>query len=172
REHAAIRDAGISKLFKHAAITIKYNMDLREGIFGASSTGSDAPFWAHYCEANELPYLPKYAEYGRVANVRRNINKKFGFASSWNPERLRVVALWKGLGSGEKVEGLTGCRDEDDYEEQEEREAGQIGDSEKIVRDEDDYEEREEGQIVRDEGDYEEQEWINSNKHKLSKHFT
>ncbi|KAF4494828.1 hypothetical protein FAGAP_9040, partial [Fusarium agapanthi] len=38
-----------------------------------------APFWKHYCEANELPYLPKYAEYGRVANVRRNINKKFGF---------------------------------------------------------------------------------------------
>ncbi|KAF4415787.1 hypothetical protein FACUT_13100 [Fusarium acutatum] len=50
-----------------------------------------APFWKHYCEANELPYLPKYAEYGRVANVRRNINKKFGFASSWNPERLTAI---------------------------------------------------------------------------------
>ncbi|KAF5229978.1 hypothetical protein FANTH_14025 [Fusarium anthophilum] len=50
-----------------------------------------APFWKHYCEANELPYLPKYAEYGRVANVRRNINKKFGFPSSWNPERLTTI---------------------------------------------------------------------------------
>ncbi|KAF5624916.1 hypothetical protein F52700_9291 [Fusarium sp. NRRL 52700] len=47
-----------------------------------------APFWKHFCEANELPYLPKYAEYGRIANIRRNINKKFGFPSSWNPERL------------------------------------------------------------------------------------
>ncbi|SCN90524.1 uncharacterized protein FFE2_06987 [Fusarium fujikuroi] len=50
-----------------------------------------APFWRHYCEANEMPYLPKYAEYGRVASVRRNINKKFGFASSWNPERLTAI---------------------------------------------------------------------------------
>ncbi|KAI1015202.1 hypothetical protein LB503_003972 [Fusarium chuoi] len=50
-----------------------------------------APFWRHYCEANEIPYLPKYAEYGRVASVRRNINKKFGFASSWNPERLTAI---------------------------------------------------------------------------------
>ncbi|KAG5810055.1 hypothetical protein H9Q74_006410 [Fusarium xylarioides] len=50
-----------------------------------------APFWSHYCEANEMPYLPKYAEYGRVANVRRNINKKFGFSSSWNPERLTTI---------------------------------------------------------------------------------
>ncbi|KAF5567812.1 hypothetical protein FPHYL_3025 [Fusarium phyllophilum] len=50
-----------------------------------------APFWSHYCEANEMPYLPKYAEYGRVANVRRNINKKFGFPSSWNPERLTTI---------------------------------------------------------------------------------
>ncbi|KAF5657445.1 hypothetical protein FDENT_14199 [Fusarium denticulatum] len=50
-----------------------------------------APFWMHYCEANEVPYLPKYAEYGRVANVRRNINKKFGFPQSWNPERLTTI---------------------------------------------------------------------------------
>ncbi|KAG4288769.1 hypothetical protein FPRO06_03591 [Fusarium proliferatum] len=50
-----------------------------------------APFWRHYCEANELPYLPKYAEYGRVASVRRNINKKFGFSSSWNPEKLTAI---------------------------------------------------------------------------------
>ncbi|KAF5962379.1 hypothetical protein FBULB1_14233 [Fusarium bulbicola] len=41
REHAAIRDAGMTKLYKHVAITLKYNMDLRGGIFGASSTGSD-----------------------------------------------------------------------------------------------------------------------------------
>ncbi|KAF5573347.1 hypothetical protein FPCIR_14008 [Fusarium pseudocircinatum] len=50
-----------------------------------------APFWMYYCEANEVPYLPKYAEYGRVANVRRNINKKFGFPQSWNPERLTTI---------------------------------------------------------------------------------
>ncbi|RKL49507.1 hypothetical protein BFJ72_g966 [Fusarium proliferatum] len=50
-----------------------------------------APFWRHYCEANELPYLPKYAEYGRVASIRRNINKKFGFSSSWNPEKLTAI---------------------------------------------------------------------------------
>ncbi|KAF4500549.1 hypothetical protein FAGAP_3243 [Fusarium agapanthi] len=33
REHAAIRDAGMAKLFKHVTITIKYNMDLREKWF-------------------------------------------------------------------------------------------------------------------------------------------
>ncbi|KAF4414633.1 hypothetical protein FACUT_14110 [Fusarium acutatum] len=143
REYAAIEDAGMSKPFKHAAIALKYNLDLREGIFGVSSTGSDGDdealsegvsfgpesqmnpaslrarswvsskqlssfgwcsglrrqqcwihptlrtkwtsFWKHYCEANDFPYLPKYAEYGRAANVRRNINKKFGFTSSSPP---------------------------------------------------------------------------------------
>jgi hypothetical protein len=50
-----------------------------------------APFWMHYCEANEIPYLPKYAEYGRVANIRRNLNKKFGLPESWNPERLTTI---------------------------------------------------------------------------------
>ncbi|EWG45060.1 hypothetical protein FVEG_15785 [Fusarium verticillioides 7600] len=50
-----------------------------------------APFWMHYCEANEVPYLPKYAEYGRVANIRRNLNKKFGLPESWNPERLTTI---------------------------------------------------------------------------------
>ncbi|KAG5770957.1 hypothetical protein H9Q72_002331 [Fusarium xylarioides] len=184
REYAAIRDAGMSKPLKHAAIALKYNLDLQEGIFGASSTGSDesdessivdgailsiiettklrvviisymprsphyawcsglrrqrcwvhltlrakwAPFWRHYCEANELPYLPKYAD-------------------PFN---------WAGPESGEKVKGSTGCRDEDDYEEQEGKlgKCGQLG----VVRDEDDYEERVEGQIVRDEDDYGEQE--------------
>ncbi|KAG5752472.1 hypothetical protein H9Q70_004906 [Fusarium xylarioides] len=51
----------------------------------------DDTFWRHYCEANEMRYLPKYAEYGRVANVRRNINKKFRFPPSWNPERLTTI---------------------------------------------------------------------------------
>ncbi|KAF5567474.1 hypothetical protein FPHYL_3265 [Fusarium phyllophilum] len=51
----------------------------------------DDTFWRHYCEANETPYLSKYAEYGRVANVRRNINKKFRFPPSWNPEKLTTI---------------------------------------------------------------------------------
>jgi hypothetical protein len=50
-----------------------------------------APFWIHYCEVNNLPDIRKYAEYGRIAGIRRNLNKKFGFASSWNPERLTAV---------------------------------------------------------------------------------
>ncbi|KAF5587436.1 hypothetical protein FPANT_6889 [Fusarium pseudoanthophilum] len=50
-----------------------------------------ANFWMHYCEINEVPYLPKYAEYGRVANIRRNLNKKFGLPESWNPERLTTI---------------------------------------------------------------------------------
>ncbi|KAF4954866.1 hypothetical protein FGADI_4968 [Fusarium gaditjirri] len=50
-----------------------------------------APFWNHYCEVNDLPDIRKYAEYGRVATIRRNVNKKFGFASSWNPERLSAI---------------------------------------------------------------------------------
>ncbi|KAK2929609.1 hypothetical protein FoTM2_009949 [Fusarium oxysporum f. sp. vasinfectum] len=33
REYAAIQDAGISKPFKHAAIALRYNMDLREKWF-------------------------------------------------------------------------------------------------------------------------------------------
>ncbi|KAF5576646.1 hypothetical protein FPCIR_12508, partial [Fusarium pseudocircinatum] len=41
REYAAIRDAGMSRPSKHAAIALKYNLDLQEGIFGASSTGRD-----------------------------------------------------------------------------------------------------------------------------------
>ncbi|PNP82357.1 hypothetical protein FNYG_04546 [Fusarium nygamai] len=31
----------MSKPLKHTAIALKYNLDLQEGIFGASSTGSD-----------------------------------------------------------------------------------------------------------------------------------
>ncbi|KAF5268823.1 hypothetical protein FOXYS1_269 [Fusarium oxysporum] len=50
-----------------------------------------APFWKHYCEVNDLPDIRKYAEYGRIAGIRRNVNKKFGFASSWNPERLTAI---------------------------------------------------------------------------------
>ncbi|KAH7206024.1 hypothetical protein DER44DRAFT_839851 [Fusarium oxysporum] len=50
-----------------------------------------APFWKHYCEVNDLPDIRKYAEYGRIAGIRRNVNKKFGFASSWNPERLAAI---------------------------------------------------------------------------------
>jgi len=49
------------------------------------------PFWKHYCEVNDLPDIRKYAEYGRIAGIRRNVNKKFGFASSWNPERLTAI---------------------------------------------------------------------------------
>ncbi|KAF5668234.1 hypothetical protein FCIRC_9699 [Fusarium circinatum] len=33
REHAAVRDTGMAKLYKHIAITLKYNMDLREKWF-------------------------------------------------------------------------------------------------------------------------------------------
>ncbi|KAF5679257.1 hypothetical protein FDENT_8770 [Fusarium denticulatum] len=53
-----------------------------------------APFWRHYCEANELPYLPKYAEYGRVTNVRRNINKMATRPSQHQQEvRLRLIFI-------------------------------------------------------------------------------
>ncbi|KAF5988054.1 hypothetical protein FBULB1_1695 [Fusarium bulbicola] len=33
REHAAVRDTGMAKFYKHVAITLKYNMDLREKWF-------------------------------------------------------------------------------------------------------------------------------------------
>ncbi|KAG4260684.1 hypothetical protein FPRO04_04308 [Fusarium proliferatum] len=36
REYAAIKDAGMPKPFKHAAIALKYSLDLQEDLFGAS----------------------------------------------------------------------------------------------------------------------------------------
>ncbi|KAF9765308.1 hypothetical protein IL306_002395 [Fusarium sp. DS 682] len=47
-----------------------------------------ADFWAHYCKVNGLEDIRKYAEYGRIAQIRRGINKKLGRASSYNPEQL------------------------------------------------------------------------------------
>ncbi|KAF5569089.1 hypothetical protein FPANT_13980, partial [Fusarium pseudoanthophilum] len=163
REYAAIRYAGMSKPFKHAAIALKYNLDLQEEIFGASSIGSDrndeassdgvsfrpeiqmnpaslgfgwcsglrrqrcwvhltlrakwATFWMHYCEANEIPYLPKYAEYGRVANVRRNINM-MATRPTQHQQEVRNCVVFIAFANLEQVEGQI-VRDEGDYEEQE-----------------------------------------------------
>ncbi|KAF4334310.1 hypothetical protein FBEOM_11856 [Fusarium beomiforme] len=45
-------------------------------------------FWGHYCMVNGVDDIRKWAEYGRIAQIRRNINKKLGRSPSYNPEQL------------------------------------------------------------------------------------
>ncbi|KAG9505292.1 hypothetical protein J7337_002259 [Fusarium musae] len=67
REYAAIRDAGMSKPFKHAAIALKYNLDLQDDIFGAPQIGSDGQMGSllDALLRNERdPYLPSTPSMG------------------------------------------------------------------------------------------------------------
>ncbi|KAF4455511.1 hypothetical protein F53441_2173 [Fusarium austroafricanum] len=50
-------------------------------------------FWGVYCEVNGLEDLRKYAEYGRIAAIRRKLNEKFGNPAWFNPERLQIPAF-------------------------------------------------------------------------------